>query len=84
LVGRLVKQRPGGWKVSDVIHVTRTQLPIVPAFAITTYKAQGLTMYKIVVDLQSPSVTSQVASIYVLNLIEKYSEHVLISLFEIV
>jgi hypothetical protein len=34
-----------------VIQVTRTQLPIAPAFAITTYKAQGLTMNKIVVDL---------------------------------
>ena len=52
-------------KVPGVIQVTRTQLPIVPAFAITTYKAQGLTMNKIVVDLQVPLGTSQVASIYV-------------------
>jgi hypothetical protein len=42
----------GGKKVPQVIQVTRTQLPIVPAFAITTYKAQGLTMNRIVVDLQ--------------------------------
>jgi len=49
-----------------MIHVIRTQLPIVPAFAITTYKAQGLTMGKIVVDLQLPPTASQVASIYVL------------------
>ena len=48
-----------------MIHVNRTQLPIVPAFAITTYKAQGLTMGKIVVDLQLPPTASQVASIYV-------------------
>ncbi len=34
-----------------MIQVTRTPLPIAPAFAITTYKAQGLTMNKIVVDL---------------------------------
>ncbi len=36
-----------------------------PAFAITTYKAQGLTMNKIIVDLQVPLATMQVASIYV-------------------
>jgi ATP-dependent exoDNAse (exonuclease V) alpha subunit len=55
----------GGEKVSETIQVTRTQLPIVPAFAITTYKAQGLTMNKINVDLQVPLGTKQVASIYV-------------------
>ncbi len=59
LFGRLFK------KVPEMIQVTKTQLSIVPTFAITTYKAQGLTMGKIVVDLQLPSVTSQVASIYV-------------------
>jgi ATP-dependent exoDNAse (exonuclease V) alpha subunit len=48
-----------------VIHVTRTQLPTVPAFAITTYKAQGLTMSKIVVDLQVSLGALEVASIYV-------------------
>ncbi len=32
---------------------------------VTTYKAQGLTIGKIVVDIQSPTVTSQVTSIYV-------------------
>jgi hypothetical protein len=64
LLGPLLEQRSGR-KASDMIHVTRTQLPIVPAFAITTYKAQGLTMGKIVVDLQLPPTASQVASIYV-------------------
>ncbi len=39
-----------------MIHVNRTQ---------TTYRAQGLTMGKIVVDLQLPPTASQVASIYV-------------------
>ncbi len=52
-------------KSSKMIQVTRTQLPILPAFAITTYKAQGLTMNKIVVDLQVPLGTLKVASIYV-------------------
>jgi hypothetical protein len=43
----------------------RTQLPIVSAFAVTTYKAQALTMNKVMVDLQVPFETLQVASIYV-------------------
>ena len=64
LLGPLLEQRSGR-KASDMIHVNRTQLPIVPAFAITTYKAQGLIMGKIVVDLQLPPIASQVALIYV-------------------
>ncbi|CAF1107839.1 unnamed protein product [Adineta ricciae] len=51
LFGQLFERMQGEKKVSQMIQVTRTQLPIVPAFAITTYKAQGLTMNKIVVDL---------------------------------
>ncbi|CAF1369224.1 unnamed protein product [Adineta steineri] len=65
LFGRQFERVEGGKKVPQLIQVTRTQLPIVPAFAITTYKAQGLTMNKIVVDLQVPLGTSQVASVYV-------------------
>ena len=65
LFGRLFERGQRAKKAPEVIQVTRTQLPIVPAFAITTYKAQGLTMNKIVVDLQVPLGTSQVASIYV-------------------
>ena len=54
LFGRLFERGQGAKNVSGVIQVTRTQLPIVPAFAITTYKAQGLTVNKIAVDLQFP------------------------------
>ena len=64
LLGPLLEQRSGR-KAPDMINVTRTQLPIVTALAITTYKAQGLTMGKIVVDHQLPPTVSQVASIYV-------------------
>jgi len=55
----------GGKKIPETIRITRTQLPIMPAFAITTYKAQGLTINKIIVDLQVPLGTMQVTSIYV-------------------
>lgn len=65
LFGSLFQAVQGRKKVPETIRITRTQLPIVPAFAITTYKAQGLTMNKIVVDLQVPIGTKQVASIYV-------------------
>jgi ATP-dependent exoDNAse (exonuclease V) alpha subunit len=65
LFGSLFELMQGGKKIPETIPITRTQLPIVPAFAITTYKAQGLTMNKIIVDLQVPLGTMQVASIYV-------------------
>ena len=61
LLGSLLEQRSGR-KAPDTIHVTRAQLLIVPAFVITTYKAQGLIMGKIVVDVQLPPTASQVAS----------------------
>ncbi len=48
-----------------MIQITRTQFQIVPAFAITTYKAQRLTMSKIVVDLQVLLGILQGTSIYV-------------------
>lgn len=51
-------------EASDRIHVNRTQLPIIRVFAITTYNAQG-NRRKMVVDLQLPSIVSQVASVYV-------------------
>jgi hypothetical protein len=49
LFGRLFERGQGEKKVPELIQVTRTQIPITHAFAITTYKAQGLAMNKIVV-----------------------------------
>lgn len=65
LFGSLLKPAYSSKKVLEVVQVTRAQLPIVPAFAMTTYKAQGLTMNRVVVDLQVPLGALQVASIYV-------------------
>ena len=82
LLGPLLEQRSGR-KAPDMIYVTRTQLPIVPAFAITTYKAQGLTMGKIVVDLQLPPTASQVASIYVpLNRVKRAEDLAILRPFD--
>jgi hypothetical protein len=52
-------------KVPEVIQFTRTQLPIVPECGITTYKAQRLTVNKIVRDPQVSLETSHGSSIYV-------------------
>ncbi|CAF1371764.1 unnamed protein product [Adineta ricciae] len=83
LFGHLLDRVQSGRKIPQVIQVTRTQLPIVPAFAITTYKAQGLTMNKIVVDLQVPPGTLQVASIYVpLSRVKKGDDIVILRPFD--
>ncbi|CAF1207620.1 unnamed protein product [Adineta ricciae] len=78
LFGHLLDRVQSGRKIPQVIQVTRTQLPIVPAFVITTYKAQGLTMNKIVVDLQVPPETLQVALIYVPLSRVKKGDHIVI------
>ena len=61
---RLFERGQGRKKVPEAIQVTRRELPTVPTFVITTYKAQGLGMNKIVVNLHVPVGTLQVASIY--------------------
>lgn len=47
------------------ISVTRKALPFVPAYSITTHKAQGQTIPKVVVDLQLLPGAESVASRYV-------------------
>ena len=47
------------------IMVTRKALPFVPAYSITTHKAQGQTMSKVVVDLRLPPGREEIASRYV-------------------
>ncbi|CAF1272418.1 unnamed protein product [Rotaria sp. Silwood1] len=47
------------------ITVTRKALPFIPAYSITTHKAQGQTMSKVVVDLRLPPGKEEVASRYV-------------------
>jgi hypothetical protein len=48
------------------ITITRTQLPIVPAYAITTYKCQGKTLSHGVIDLLPPPYSkSDLANVYV-------------------
>ena len=71
LFGHLFERVQGGRKIPQVIQVTRT------------YKAQGLTMNKIVVDLQVPLGTLQVALIYVpLSRVKRAEDIVLLRPFD--
>lgn len=44
---------------SKAIHISRTQFPLIPAYAITDYKSQGATLQHCVVDLRKPPGTSK-------------------------
>ena len=48
---------------SSTVTITRKQLPITPAFAMTDYKAQGKTMEKAIIDIES---CSSLQSLYVM------------------
>ncbi|CAF4341182.1 unnamed protein product [Adineta steineri] len=54
-----------GISSSSKITVTRKALPFVPAFSMTTHKAQGQTLPKVVVDLRLPPGREEIASRYV-------------------
>lgn len=49
------------------ICIKRTQLPLIPAFALTTHKCQGQTLQRAVIDLDIPSSQKkkEVAHVYV-------------------
>lgn len=54
------------FKKPKQFSIKRVQFPIVPAYAITTYKSQGQTMIKIVIDLVLPPFASkEIATSYV-------------------
>lgn len=58
---RLLKSK----KLKATITVKRKGLPLIPAYSITTHKSQGQTLSKIVIDLNMPPGTVEVASAYV-------------------
>ena len=64
LQGTCLNERKVDKIIPQAVQVTRMQLPTIPTSTITTYKTQGLTMSKIVVDLQAPVETLQLFSIY--------------------
>jgi len=62
-----IKPKNGVWYVDrgrkhPVLRITRRQLPLVPAFAITAHASQGQTLDAAIVDLQIGKGTSPIAS----------------------
>lgn len=54
------------FKKPQQFSVKSTQFPIVPSYSMTTYKAQGQTLPKVVVDLVLPPfATKEIATVYV-------------------
>ncbi|CAF1690499.1 unnamed protein product, partial [Adineta ricciae] len=45
--------------------IKRSELPLVPAYCITTHKSQGQTLSKVVIDLKLPNETNDIAVVYV-------------------
>ena len=62
-----IQPKPGKWfldkgRKHPVLKITRRQLPLAPAFAITAHAAQGQTLKAAIVDLQIGRGTSPIAS----------------------
>ncbi len=71
-------------KLNTTISVKRKALPLVPAYSITTYKSQGQTLPKIVIDLNMPPGMVEVASAYVpLSRVQRLTDLVIVQDFSI-
>lgn len=79
-VMRLLKSK----KLKTTISVKRKGLPLIPAYSITTHKSQGQTLPKIVIDLNMPPGTVEVASAYVpLSRVQQLTDLVILQDFNI-
>ncbi|CAF1689605.1 unnamed protein product, partial [Adineta ricciae] len=79
-VMKLFKDR----KLKASISVKRKALPLIPAYSITTHKSQGQTLPKIVIDLNMPPGTVEVASAYVpLSRVQQLSDLVILQDFSV-
>ncbi|CAF1653105.1 unnamed protein product, partial [Adineta ricciae] len=71
-------------KIKASVSVKRKALPLIPAYSITTHKSQGQTLPKIVIDLNMPPGTVEVASAYVpLSRVQRLSDLVILQDFSI-
>ena len=71
-------------KLKTSITVKRKGLPLIPAYSITTHKSQGQTLRKIVIDLNMPPGTVEVASAYVpLSRVQQLADLVILQDFNI-
>lgn len=79
-VTRLLKSK----NLKTTILVKRKGLPLIPAYSITTHKSQGQTLPKIVIDLNMPPGTVEVASAYVpLSRVKQLTDLVILQDFSI-
>lgn len=70
--------------LKTTISVKRKGLPLIPAYSITTHKSQGQTLRKIIIDLNMPPGTVEVASAYVpLSRVQQLSDLVILRDFNI-
>ncbi|CAF1353016.1 unnamed protein product [Rotaria sordida] len=70
-------------KKTRKLSVKRKALPLIPAYSMTTYKSQGQTLGKIIVDLVMPPGPLVVASVYVpLSRVKRLDDILIIRSFE--
>ena len=65
------------------LSIKRRALPLVPAYCITTHKSQGQTLNKVVIDLQLPTETEDIAAVYVpLSRVKRLADLVILRHFD--
>ncbi|CAF4200146.1 unnamed protein product [Rotaria sordida] len=70
-------------KKTTKLTVKRKALPLIPAYSMTTYKSQGQTLGKIIVDLVMPPGPIELASVYVpLSRVKRLDDLLIIRPFE--
>jgi hypothetical protein len=67
---------------SQQVWITRKQLPIVPAYAITAHSSQGKTLDKAIVDLRIPRTFSPIAAYVALSRLRRLSDLLVYAKFD--
>ncbi|CAF2895747.1 unnamed protein product [Rotaria sp. Silwood2] len=66
-----------------VLSIKRRALLLVPAYCTTTYKIQGQTLNKVVMDLKMPNETDDTAAVYVpLSQVKRLTDYVILQYFD--
>lgn len=66
-----------------VLSIKRRALPLVPAYSVTTHKSQGQTLSKVVIDLNLPNETDDIAAVYVpLSRVKRLADLIILRHFD--
>ncbi|CAF4658571.1 unnamed protein product, partial [Rotaria sp. Silwood2] len=66
-----------------ISSIKRRALSLVPAYCITTHKSQGQTLCNVVIDLQLPNETDDIAAIYVpLSRVKRLADLIILRYFD--